>query len=58
MQTKYCAKCSKATTGVKIDKKVYLCWECFIDFFHTYKPVNVKEINDKHNKQVKEYLKK
>jgi len=56
--THYCSKCNKATTGVKVDKKVYLCWECFQEFYSTYQPTNTKEMNDKHNKAVKEYLKK
>ena len=60
MTTKYCAKCGKATTGIKVEKKTWLCWECFQKFYSQQQEieVNIKDIEVKHKKAVKEFLKK
>jgi ribosomal protein L37AE/L43A len=58
--TKQCSKCQKATNGVKVDKGTWLCWECFQKFYSERQEseVNIKDIEVKHKKAVKEFLKK
>lgn len=56
--TKQCAKCGKTTNGIKVEKGTWLCWECFQEFYSQYQPENTKEMNSKHKKAVKDYLKK
>ena len=57
MNIKHCAKCEKATSGIKVDKGIWLCWECFQSFYSQYTPINTKEVNNKHKKAVKDFLK-
>jgi ribosomal protein L37AE/L43A len=55
--TKQCSKCQKVTNGIKVDKGIWLCWECFQEFYSQYQPINTKDVNSKHKKAVKEFLK-
>ena len=55
--TKQYSKCQKVTNGIKVDKGIWLCWECFQEFYPQYKPINTKDVNSKHKKSVKDFLK-
>jgi len=59
MNIKHCAKCEKATSGIKVDKGIWLCWECFQEFYNQQQgqEVNIKDAKEKHIKAVKKFLK-